>query len=681
MKKAQTRSKQVNRAKEEIEASAKPLMTETSTASAVARPTRSRRNKAGHIERTDRFSNIESGLVPFNYSTTGYGGKTSNIDIRDTVMLCQKAYYNFAVFRNAIDLMTEFSISKLFMRGGSKKSQVFFQAFFDKIDVLSLMDRFFREYYRSGNVFIYRYDGTINKKDVNKMSQTFGISKANTKYSIPLRYSILNPADIQVGGNISFANSQYYKLVNGYELERLRNPRTPEDKDVHDSLPQEIQDQIKNKSANITLPLEQEKINAVFYKKQDYEPFAVPMGYPVLDDINWKAEMKKMDMAVARTMQQTILLVTMGTEPEKGGVNQKNLAAMQDLFTNQSVGRVLIADYTTKAQFVIPEVASILDAKKYEVVNKDIELGLGSIITGGGEKFANQSVKVEMFMAKLKQAREAFLSQFLLPEIKRVAKSLGFKNYPTPYFHKLSLRNDDVMSRIYARLIEMGILTPEEGMQALDTGRLPTNEESVESQEELLKLKEKGFYEPMVGGPQTQMELADKQADVQIEMQDKSLKTQEKINTEKVKQAEKSAKQGGAVPPKKPSEQAGRPSGTSSPQTTKKVSPIGANEEAFSMLKVKDNFIMADKLYKRVVSSIKRKHKIKELNNDQEGIAFEIAKQIVANEDPADWNKKVKNYLKNPIDTNPERIAKIQKISYEHQVDDYLASILYISKV
>ena len=63
----------------------------------------------------------------------------------------------------------------------------------------------------------------------------------------------------------------------------------------------------------------------VFYKKQDYEPFSVPMGYPVLEDINAKYEMKKIDMAIARTMQQAILLVTMGSEPDKGGVNQKNL--------------------------------------------------------------------------------------------------------------------------------------------------------------------------------------------------------------------------------------------------------------------------------------------------------------------------------------------------------------------
>ena len=43
----------------------------------------------------------------------------------------------------------------------------------------------------------------------------------------------------------------------------------------------------------LTLSLEREKLCAVFYKKQDYEPFSVPMGFPVLEDINWKAEMKK----------------------------------------------------------------------------------------------------------------------------------------------------------------------------------------------------------------------------------------------------------------------------------------------------------------------------------------------------------------------------------------------------
>ena len=164
-----------------------------------------------------------------------------------------------------------------------------------------------------------------------------------------------------MAGNISFTNASYYKSLSDYELERLKNPRTEEDKQVLENLPAETKKQIKDgKSTQIRIPLEKDKVTAIFYKKQDYEPFSVPMGYPVLEDINWKAELKKMDMAISRTMQQAVLLVTMGTDPERGGVNQKNLEAMQKLFENESVGRVLIADYTTKADFVVPNIGAIL---------------------------------------------------------------------------------------------------------------------------------------------------------------------------------------------------------------------------------------------------------------------------------------------------------------------------------
>ena len=207
---------------------------------------------------------------------------------------------------------------------------------------------------------------------------------------IPARYVLLNPADIQMQGCSSFAEGRYSKVVTDYELERLRKPYTEEDKEVLDSLDPKTREAIlKRRQAFLLLPLDPEKMIVVFYKKQPYEPFAVPMGFPVLDDINVKAEMKKMDMAVLRTMQQAILLVTMGAEPDKGGINQRNLLAMQKLFQNESVGRVLIADYTTKAEFVVPRIADLLDPRKYQIVNEDIQVGLNNILTSGGEKYAN----------------------------------------------------------------------------------------------------------------------------------------------------------------------------------------------------------------------------------------------------------------------------------------------------
>jgi len=606
-----------------------------SIASSQDSTTTTRRNAASTITRTDRYKNIDDGLIPFKYSL---GIKnSSNMNVRDAVILCQKAYYNFSIFRNTIDLMTEFSTSNIFFRNGSQKSRDFFSALFRKINVHELQDKFFREYYRSGNVFLYRFDNKIKEEDAQKITQTFG-AISNASIDLPVKYIILNPADIQIGGTINFSSGKFYKIISDYELERLKNPRTDEDREVLNALPPETKKLIQSKTLGVlTLPLDNDRLCAVFYKKQDYEPFAVPMGFPVLEDINWKAEMKKMDMAITRTTQQAILLVTMGTEPEKGGVNQKNLEAMQKLFENQSVGRVLIADYTTKAQFVIPDIASLIGPQKYEVVDRDIQIGLNNILIGN-EKFANQSIKVQVFIERLKQARQSFINEFLIPEIRRISKELGFKNFPTPYFEDIDLKDDVQYSRIYTRLVELGVLTPDEGIKAIETGILPNQEESQESQNSFKALRDKGLYQPLIGGA--------------------------KAN------------------------EAGRPQGsTGVPQSTKQVSPIGqgkqskASEDKFSFLKVKENLIAAQKLEEEVAASLRKKHNLKKLSYSQKEIAEQISKIIIANESPENWSSKIENYIKEPIDKNQEVVSNINSIACEHQLDSYLASILYHSKV
>ena len=43
-------------------------------------------------------------------------------------------------------------------------------------------------------------------------------------------------------------------------------------------------------------------------------------------------ELKKVDQAISRTIENVILLITMGTDPDKGGINPSNMQAMQSLF-------------------------------------------------------------------------------------------------------------------------------------------------------------------------------------------------------------------------------------------------------------------------------------------------------------------------------------------------------------
>lgn len=627
-----------------------PMMTSYAADEGSSSP--SRRNLSSSIERTDRFHNIDYGLVPFKYSHNV--SNKSSLNIRDAIILCQKAYYNFSVFRNVIDLMTEFSCSSLYFTGGNKKSREFFEAFFKKINLENFLDKFFREYYRSGNVFIYRFDYTLKPEDVLKITQTFGggVSEAASSSGVvlPAKYMILNPADIQYGGNISFVSGKYYKILTDYELERLRNPTTDEDRAVLESLDEQNKKKLARKTysgagAFVSLPLDVDRVNAVFYKKQDYEPFAVPMGFPVLEDINWKQEMKKMDMALTRTTQQAVLLITMGSELKNGSlnINQKNIEAMQGLFQNQSVGKVLVSDFTTKAEFIIPDIGAILDPKKYQIVNEDIQLGLNNILVGD-EKFSGTNAKVNIFMERLNQGRKALVTDFLLPEIKRLSQNMGFKNFPTPHFEEMDFKDTSVWNRVCAQLVQIGVLTPAEGITAINTGVLPEEEDSVEAQRTFLKHKNEGLYAPMATGPGAE-----------------GTDGSSAVNT-------------------------GRPAGTKAPQTTKKTSPVGGGKKtpaiaSYSLKGVSEAFKEFEKLEAKVEDFLKKKHKKKTLSPEQLQVVEEMAKGIFTNEEKDKWTTSISEYAAGSAKPNENRISKLKEIAEEHGVDLFNASILNFSQI
>ena len=289
-------------------------------------------------------------------------------------------------------------------------------------------------------------------------------------------------------------------------MQILTNPENDQDKELAQKV-KNLKD-LKNTSSitqsnqYMIFELEPERFVPIFYKKQDYEPFSVPMGFPVLEDINYKQELKNMDMAISRTIQQTVLLVTMGND-EVGMPTKDQIGTLRKIFENESVGRILVTDYTTNIKFIIPEISSILDPKKYEVVDRDIRYGLNNVLFGE-EKYANTNTKIEVFLSRLKHARETFMHDFLMPEMKKIGRNLGFKNLPTARFKDADFKSDANLTRVYSRLIELGVLTPEEGITAIDTGRLPLPEESVESQKGFQKLQDDGLYQPLLNKPQQQ---------------------------------------------------------------------------------------------------------------------------------------------------------------------------------
>jgi hypothetical protein len=534
---------------------------------------------------TDSYRNIESGLLPWE-------ARSGKVSISRAVILCQKAAANVSIVRNTIETCVEFSNAPLHVKTSNETVKNFFEAWFERINLHKLTESFMREYYRSGNVFMYKFVGKIKPDQFKNLKSAFA-AKGDV---LPIRYIIMNPAQIYLLGGISYNSNNWSKILSSYEVESLRNPKTEEDKQIFNSLPADIKASIKNGAGQggVYLPLDPDRLYYVFYKKQDYEPLAVPMIFPVLNDIEQKLELKKMDMALSRTIEHVILLVTNGEKKDQygGGVNPANITNIQNIFKNQTLGRTLVADYTTKAEWVIPDIAAILGPDKYKQVEKDIQEGLQSIFGSTDEKFANAQIKAKVFIERMKEGQKAFLNNFLKPEIKKICEVMGFKNVPKAVFEELSLDDPAVMARIYTQMAQLGLLTPDQTITALQTGILPDKESSVTEQKEYKKQRDDGLYYPLVGGSQTEEEAA--------------------------------------APG-----QTGRPGGIKTKIPNKKVGPIGKSkgEERFSAKRIAELSIKADALKLEVENSLKRRYKIKDsLNNAQKFVAEAIAKSILVNE-------------------------------------------------
>jgi hypothetical protein len=438
-------------------------------------------------------------------------------------------------------------------------------------------------------------------------------------------------------------------------LLKLKEKATQEDRDVFNSLPQKVKEEIENgnwSQDGIYLDLEPDRLATVFYKKQDYEPFAIPFGYPVLSDINQKLELKKIDRAISRTVQQVVLLVTMGNEPEKHGINAKAMSAMRQLLENETVGRSIVSDYTTEMSFIIPEIGDILNPEKYKIVNEDIKEGLQNVLFGGGEeKFANQQTKVQVFLERLKEGRKAFINKFLLPEIKRVCKEMGFKNYPTPKFQDIDLKDETQMKRVYTRLLELGILTPEQAFHAMETGVLPEGNQLDGPQEKYVNQRKEGKFTPLVGG----------------------------------NNMAETGENGGSPDPNNSNN--GRPEGTDgTPQSTKNVSPIGTSnaKDLFSLKGLE--LILKDfsGFVQKTEASLRKQNKVKKLNKKQKDFAYTLAENIFKTTIKPNWEEKLERTIKNPkeellnIETNV--VEGIDDISDKYEIDDLQAALLYHSK-
>jgi hypothetical protein len=311
---------------------------------------------------------------------------------------------------------------------------------------------------------------------------------------------------------------------------------------------------------------------------------------------------------------------------------------MQNLFKNESVGRVLVSDYTTKAEFIIPELNRVLGPEKYEILNEDIKQGLQNIVIGE-EKYSATQVKAQIFIDRLKEARHGFVNDFLQREVKRVSRELGLRSYPTVRMKDVDMRDETQLMKVSTRLMELGILTPQQGMEMFNTGRFPEAEDIAPAQGEFVKQREEGFYNPLVGG---------------VPM---------------------ASPAGGGGAPKKTTtpRQAGRPEGTTDIPLEATYSRENIQQTVYEI----EEFVgeAKTKMLKRLGVS-----KAKKASEAQLEALDKLCQSIVCSKDKESWVETLESCVKdfNKIQ-HLDTLDEVLDISNTHNLEVYPAAILYHS--
>jgi len=568
------------------------------------------------IVNNNLYPNLSAGIMPFSAEGGYY---TMSVPIN----LATLAYFNIPLVRNTINLLQDFSISPLHVRTSNKTVKAFFTRWFEAINLSDLMAQWFLEYYRSGNIFIYKFNGKIEPEKFAKMKTAFAAAKSP---ELPIRYIILDPKQVylQVGPTY---NQTYVRMLSTFEIERLRNPQTPEDRQMLKDFPPDIQKQIKQYSATpwIYAPLDTSRLYYCFYRKQDYEPLAVPMIFPLINRLEYKLMLEKMDMSLVQTMEQVFLHVSSGSQRDQynPGTNPKALERLQQMFQTQTIGRVLVTDHNTKAEWKIPDLKELLGKGKYEQVDKDIRDGLGYQFFGE-DKFANASIKAKLFIEGLREGRRVFLDNFLRPEIKKICQALGFKNVPTIEFEEINVEDQTALQRVFLQMAQLGLLTDAELNQALKTGMLPDKEASLENQKAYKKERDDGLYTPLA--PEAQG--ADEQG--------------------------RPAGSGGTKSPAKKTGKIG---------TRASIDPQKLSDAVFAITDLEESFKKA----------YKKQYKLKDLNSAQETFVTAAVKAIVVNEPQDKWHESIKTYFTEAKNIPQEINLKIAEIASEFQVDGWKA--------
>lgn len=408
----------------------------------------------------------------FNRSDYDYYRPNSAIpqDKRKGIQLCMKAYKNTGIIRNIIDLMGDFGCQGINLIHRDTSAESFYQQWFKKVNGKERSERFLNNLYRCGNVVIYKSYAEVTPtlaKFMKSMASDIVIKEDDiTKNEIPFRYNFFNPLNLDIKSDGRY----YLNVAGGAKLyaggsfnTSYRTAYIP--KDVMDSLPKNLQTDIKNNKRDI--PLEEERLSVFHYKKDDWESWADPLVLAILDDIMMLERMKLADLSALDGAISNIRLWTIGSLEDRIFPTKEAIDRLREILSSNQGGGTMELVWGPELSFKesATQVHKFLGSQKYDAVYNSIYGGMGVPPTltgqgGGGNGFTNNFISLKTLVERLQYGRD-LLVKFWEKEIEIVRKAMGFRYAAEIRFDQMSLSDENAEKLLFIQLADRDIISHE----------------------------------------------------------------------------------------------------------------------------------------------------------------------------------------------------------------------------
>lgn len=394
--------------------------------------------------------------------------------IKNILRKADDIYQRVGLVKNVIDLMGDFASQGIRLVHKVKKTERFYQEWFRRINGKDRSERFLNNLYKSGNVVLNRQTGKLSAKAMEQMYaanaaaeiRILDLDSVVRPQEIPWIYTFIDPVYVDVAGGeaASFVRNKMYELSLPASLRKMINaPDTDAAKKIVDNLPTQIIEAAKSKKK---YPLDPESIMVFHYKKDDWQSWAYPMIYAIMDDITVIEKLKLADMAALDGAISNIRIFKLGNLEHRIAPTKSATAKLAQILGNNVGGGTMDLVWGPDIELLESRtsVHQFLGEGKYTPHLNSVYAGLGipPTLTGtyGAAGTTNNFISLKTLTQRLQYGRDV-LAKFWENEIRIVQKAMGFSTPAHIEFDKMDLSNEESEKALLIQLADRNIISEE----------------------------------------------------------------------------------------------------------------------------------------------------------------------------------------------------------------------------